>query len=235
MNAGNGMTQIQRNVVIVKTLQDISRQSRRVWHDLQYRLHVRAFERQPARHNHADISGAEDHDLPPRHPVIQIHVRLRGSGGKDACRPLSGYAKSAAGPFLAAHSQNDSLGLICTQSLSCNCLHKAVLRKTRDRRAGFIRDSEFFHFINKNPRVLRTGQAFPETSEPESVMNTLTQNTARFLLPFQNDNVTDTLFIQLNSRRKSGRACADDDSILADQLCISTKFLFSDHFRSPSA
>ena len=58
-DVGDGMRQKKRDVIVLKTLDDVAVEAARKRHQLDTREHLSALERHPARHDEADIAGAQ--------------------------------------------------------------------------------------------------------------------------------------------------------------------------------
>ena len=172
-----------------------------------------AFQRHAACHDHADIAGAEDDDLLAGHPVVEVHVSLRGACGEHARRTLAGNAQCAAAALLAAHGKHHSLCLILAQAAAGGGGDDTILRQAQHRGAGLVRDLTLVHFINERLCIFRAGQALAEAAQTETVMDALAQDAAQHRLALQNDHVADALLVQLHRCGKTCRAAADNHNV----------------------
>ena len=62
------------HLVIVQTLFNISRKAAGVGLYLEYGVYLRALQRQPSCHNHADVAGAQDDGPPADHFILQVDI-----------------------------------------------------------------------------------------------------------------------------------------------------------------
>ena len=213
MDLGDGVAEIERDIVVIQTLHDVARQAGGVRHQLEHCLHMSAFQRHAACHDHADIAGAEDDDLLAGHPVVEVHVSLRGACGEHARRTLAGNAQCAAAALLAAHGKHHSLCLILAQAAAGGGGDDTILRQAQHRGAGLVRDLTLVHFINERLCIFRAGQALAEAAQTETVMDALAQDAAQHRLALQNDHVADALLVQLHRCGKTCRAAADNHNV----------------------
>ena len=213
MDLGDGVAEIERDIVVIQTLHDVARQAGGVRHQLEHCLHMSAFQRHAACHDHADIAGAEDDDLLAGHPVVEVHVSLRGACGEHARRTLAGNAQCAAAALLAAHGKHRSLCLILAQAAAGGGGDDTIRRQAQHRGAGLVRDLTLVHFINERLCIFRAGQALAEAAQTETVMDALAQDAAQHRLALQNDHVADALLVQLHRCGKTCRAAADNHNV----------------------
>jgi len=85
-DAFDRMAQVQRNIIIQQALDVVARQPGQVGHNFQHAVHMGAFQRQAAGHNHANIARAEDHELFARHVTFHVHPALGSARRIDARR-----------------------------------------------------------------------------------------------------------------------------------------------------
>ena len=76
---------------------------------VEHHLDVRAFVRETARDDQADVARSEHHDLLAGHDALEVDHVLRGAGGVDACRPSARDAQRPARAFARAHGEDDRL------------------------------------------------------------------------------------------------------------------------------
>jgi hypothetical protein len=66
--------------------------------------------------------------------------------------------------------------------------------------------------------VFRAGKTFLKQGQPKTVVNALAQNTAKMLLPFDEQYIFDTRFIQFDSGCKTGGAAANSKGVIFNNI-----------------
>ena len=113
------MRKIEGDVKVLQTLHDVAVEPRRIGHQLDDSLDLRALERHSARHDQPDVSAAQNDDLFAGHESVDVDQLLRRTCRKHARRAAAGDVDRPARPFAAAASQDYRL---------CAVFDKTVLR-----------------------------------------------------------------------------------------------------------
>ena len=213
VDAGDRVREVERDVVVVQALQHVAGQAGGVRQHLVDRLHVRAFQRQPPGHDHADVAGTQDDDLPGRHPVVEVDVSLRHARRVHAGRPLARDGQRAARALPAAHRERDGAGMVHHKSFAGHDRDRTLRRDLRHRGVRQIRDAQLLHPLDEAARVLGPGEALPEAREAEAVVDALAQDAAQRLLPLHDEDVPDPGLVQPYGGREPRRAPADDQNV----------------------
>ncbi len=103
MNGSDGVLQMQGDIIIFQTLNDITGQSPGTGKDLVDTFHLQAFQGQAPGHYHPDIAAAQYHCPASRQQSLDIYQALGGAGGIDPGRTAAGDHDLGAGAFPAAH------------------------------------------------------------------------------------------------------------------------------------
>ena len=207
---------MQRNIVIVQALDDISRQSVGERANLQHRLHLAALQRHAPRHDQPDVAGAEDHDFPAGNIALHIDHALRCTRRVNACRPSARNPYRAARALAATHRQDDRLSAK---------LHNAPFRV--DSQYGLIlahfqdhRIDEDFHLGQILDKIIAPlgiagpGQFLLEMMKAEAVVDALLQDAAGLTVALQHENLFRAVLLRGQCRRKPSRTTADNDDVV---------------------
>ncbi len=99
MDLRHCMGQVQRDIVIIKTLADIPVKAAGIGQDLIYSLNMRTFQGKTAGHNETDITGTQNYGLFPHGKIIKICIILRDACGKYSTGPLTWNGQCAPCPL----------------------------------------------------------------------------------------------------------------------------------------
>ena len=108
MDSNDGVGEVQRNIIVVQTLNDITGKTVGEGADFQASLNLAAFQAHTASHNQADVAAAEDNDFVTRQIAFHINHTLSSAGSENASRTLARNTDSATGTLTAAHGQDNS-------------------------------------------------------------------------------------------------------------------------------
>ena len=212
----NGMAQLQRNIIIIQTLYDISLQSSGIRHQLCNNLNLCAFKCHSSRHDQSDVAGTKDHDLPPRHIAFDIDQSLCRTCRENTCRTIARNIKCTSGTLTASHCQNNCLCLNLEKTfLPVHCGDNLLWADIHNHCIQLVFNIQFFRLINKTSCIFRSGQFFLKCMESESVVDTLIQDSAKFFVSFQDQNTVHSAFLRRNCSRKSCRSSSNDNNIIS--------------------
>ena len=209
------MAQVERDVVVVQALHDVAVEAGGERHQLDAGEHLRALQRHAARHDEADVAGAEDHHALAGHVALQVDELLRGTGGVDAGAAGARGAQRAARTLAAAHREDDRLGGDDLHAVRArNAGHGVRLAvHGEDGRVGLDLDAHLAGAVDVALRVLGAGQLLLEAVQAEAVVDALAQNAARVVLALENEQVVDAILLRRNGSREARRASADDENV----------------------
>ena len=213
MNFRHSMAQVQRDVVVIETLFNISWQSRRIGLHLIDSFHMSPFQCQTPCHDHANVSGSQYHHLFSRHLVVQIDISLRHSRGEYSRRTLSGYGKSSSRSLTAAHGEYHRLRLISHKTTGSYNSHQTIARNTGHGSICNIRYPKLTDLRNKSTGIFRPAEGDSESCKSETIMYALTEYTSKVLFTFNYKDIPDTLLPQLHRSAQTGRPSAHDKNI----------------------
>ncbi len=111
LDVGDGMAQIEGDVVVVQALDDVARESAGIGQDLGHGEDLGSFQSHAACHDQSDVPGAQDHDALAHHEAFHVDEALGGPCGVDAGRPGAGDVDGPSGAFPAAHGEHHGLRL----------------------------------------------------------------------------------------------------------------------------
>ena len=216
VNRNDGMRKMERNIIVVQALDDISREAVGERADFQHRLHFAAFQRHAPRHDQADVAGAENHDFLSGNISFHIDHALRRARRIDACGPRARNPYRAARALAAAHRQHDGLSFeFHDAARRIDGANGLVLPHFQDHRVDEDLDLwQVFHKIVTTLRVAGAGQFFFEMVQAEAVVNALLQNAACLAVALQHENFLRAVLLGAERRRKSRRAAANDDDVV---------------------
>ena len=212
---GDRMGEVEGNVVVVETLDDVSVQTAGVGHDLHAGQDLCALQSHAAGHDEADVAAAQDDHPAAGQPALHIDVALGRASGKYAGRPLAGDGDGAPGPLPAAHGQNDGLCLL--DVIPGVLAHHVDLPVRGDGEHHGVQPylhAGVLQHVNETPGIFRAGQLLLKVVEAEAVVDTLIEDAAQFLVPLHDEDALHALFPGGAGRGQSGGAAADDDQII---------------------
>ena len=174
VNFRHGMAQLQRNIIVVETLYNISLKAAGIWHQLGYHLHLSSLQRHTPCHDKPDITRAQDYNFLSHAVAFYIHQTLGSSRRKNAGRPVTRNIEGPSRALPASHGQDD-----------CACLdsHKSFFSVdvgdfffTVDinyHRIQPVRNFFFCYHLNIAGCIFRSCKFFFECMKSESVMDAL--------------------------------------------------------------
>ena len=101
LDARDDVGQVQRDGKIVETLHDVAHAPRRIGLDLDDGEHRAADQGEPARHDEADVAGADDHHASTGNAPLDVHEALGKTRGVHARRAGAGNGDVADTPDTA--------------------------------------------------------------------------------------------------------------------------------------
>ncbi len=151
MNLYDCVAELQRNIKVFNTLNNITTQTRTERHNLADKLYLSTFQSQAAGHNQTDITRAEYYNLTSWHIAVDIYETLGSTRCKDTGRSCSRNDKGTAGSFTTTGRKNNSLSSNLHKTIySIDCSY-AVTSLTffylKHHGVGFIFDSKLLYFI----------------------------------------------------------------------------------------
>ena len=208
------MRKIQRNIKVVKTLNDITVKPRRIRHKFYNCRNVSAFKRHTARHNKAYIAAAENYYFLTRKISVDINQLLGSTCREYACAAHTCNIDCASRTFAAAAGK-----------YYCFCLqlNKSVFRRNigYDFAVGnvyygcikFVANIAVDNFGYVTRGIFGTCQFFLKGVQTETVVYTLIEYSAEFRLAFEYQNVAFACVIRRFSRGKTCRTAAYDHNV----------------------
>ncbi len=110
-NAGHRMGQIQRNVIVMQALHNVSVQTGGEGHQFHAGQDLGALERHAAGHDQADITAAQNHNTFTGHKAFQVDELLGCTGCINPGAARTRRAQRSTGALTTAHGQDHSLCL----------------------------------------------------------------------------------------------------------------------------
>jgi len=209
------MAEVERNIVIHQALHVVAGEAGEEGHHFQHALHLRAFQRQAAGHDHADVARAEDDVALAGHIAFHVDPALGGAGGVHAGRACAGDADLGAGALAAAHGQHDGARLHIHKPAALAAGQDAPLRADIQHHGVEQRlDAQRQGLIDEALGVGWAGQVFVEHLQAKTVVDTLLQNAAQLLVAFDQQYVVRAVLLGSNGRRQPAGAGSDDDNIV---------------------
>ena len=206
--------QVQGDIEIVQTLDNVALQTAGIGHDLRHGLDLSALQRHAAGHDEADVAGAEDHHLPPGQIALHVHHALGGAGRPDAGGPRTGDVQRAAGPLTAAHGQHHRLRLDLLQAHAASRDGQHLLRRDVQHHAVRPRgDAPLLHGVDVALGVLRAGQLLMEGVQAKARVDALVQDAAQLAAALQNEDIPQTRVVGGCGCGQSGGASTDDGQL----------------------
>ena len=118
MDLHHGGAEVKRNTEIIEALLDVTNEAAGIGHDLAHGLHLGTLKGHTARHNEADIAGAEDHHGLAHHIALAVDQLLGGTGAVNACRTGAADIEGTAAALTTAHGQHHGAGLDLQNTLT---------------------------------------------------------------------------------------------------------------------
>ena len=208
------MTQLQRDPKVIQALHDISLQASGIWHQLCHSLNLCPFQRHTSGHDQSDITGSQDHYFFPRHKSFHVYKALCCSCRINACRTISRNVQRTSRSLSAAHGKDHSLRLDLIHSLlTAHGSDHLILTDIHDHSVQPVLDLLLFYHPDKACCILRSCQLLLKCMKAKSIMDTLIQDPAQFLVTFQDQDALSSLFLCSQGCCQSCRASAYDHDI----------------------
>ena len=209
------MGKIQGDIVVIQALDDIAVQAVGIGAELHTGQHLGALQRHAARHNKADIAGAENDHPAADHVALHIDIALCRPCGKDAGRPVARNGNGSAGAVPAAHGQHHSPGLQLLVAIhGIDAADPAV--------GGDLHHHGIQHHfrlglpqqLNKTPGVFGTGQFLLKAVQAKPIVDTLIEDAAQLFVPLDDQDFLGALFAGGAGGSQAGGSAADDNDIV---------------------
>ena len=216
MHGGHGVVELQGNVVVHQTLDDVPVQAAGIGHDFRHQLYLRPFPGHAPGHNQPDVAGAQNDHLFAGQIAFDVVQPLGTAGGVNARGPGAGNAQGPPGTFPAAHGQHDGPRLHLNVAPGrADAIHDLFAGKIQHHGIGPDLDLRRLQLVDKPLGVFRAGKLLAEIMQAEAIVNALLQNAAQLLVPLQHQNLRLRRgFPGGKRRRQSRRAAADDYDII---------------------
>ena len=217
----HGSTELQGNAEIIQTLHDISLQAAGIGHQLRNHLDLRPFQGHTPGHDKADVTGAQDDNFLSRHKSVHIDKALGRPSGINARRTVARDIQRPSRPFPAAHGEDDGFGSKRHQAVlpvhRRHCFFRSVIGSRRDIQNHGVQlagNSQFLYLSNKTGCIFRPRQLLLKGMEAEAVVDTLVQNAAQLVIPFQNQDFINTVFTGGDCGSQARRPSPDNNQII---------------------
>src|SRR5664280_612957 len=107
-----------------------------------------------------------------------------------------------------------TIAFACSSSLPSSGEIATILRSGKDHRVEKKRDAIFKGFVDNSLCIFRPRQLLLELLQPKPGMDALVQNTAEEPVPFDNEDIAQSLIIGRRRGGQPGWAAADDNQIV---------------------
>ncbi len=213
-NVDDRVAQVQGNIKVIQTLNNITVQAGRIGHQFNASKHLGTLQGHAASHDQANVAAAQNHHPLAGHVAFQIDEFLCSAGTVNACAAGARRTQSAPGTFPAAHGQHDGLGMNQLHTMLCaDAGHHMIRLHGQHRGITLNVNVQLTSPIHIPLGVFRAGQFFLKAVETKTVVNALAQNTAGGMFTFQYKQAFNAVLPGSNGRRQSGRAAADNQHI----------------------
>ena len=215
VNVDNRGAQFERDVEVVEALDDVSRQSARIGHQLADHLDVRTLKGHAARHDKTDITRAEDNDFLAGHIAVNVDIFLRSTCGENAGAAGARDVERTSRTLAAAHCKNDCGGVDLNKTvLFVDCGDDVVVGNGEHHRVGLYDNVGVLNKLDETRGVFGTRKLLAEVVQTEAGMYALLKDTAESLCALEYDYLFNAAFARLE---RSGHACgasADNGKII---------------------
>src|SRR5450830_327244 len=209
------MLQLKWNIVVLKALHIVARQAGQEGHDFQHSFYLGTFEGKSARHDHANVARAKNHEALARHKAFDIDKALGCSRGIHARWPCSRQSNLCSRSLTAAHGEHQSPRVKLEKAGRPAChIHMPFARHIECHRIQQRIDVKPCKLINEMLRIGRTWHILLEYLEAKSVMNALLQNTTQLLCPLDDKHILSTRLLCFYRGSQASRTSTDDDHIV---------------------
>ena len=215
VNVDNRGAQFERDVEVVEALDDVSRQSARIGHQLADHLDVRTLKGHAARHDKTDIARAEDNDFLAGHIAVNVDIFLRSTCGENAGAAGARDVERTSRTLAAAHCKNDCGGVDLNKTvLFVDCGDDVVVGNGEHHRVCLYDNVGVLNKLDETRGVFGTRKLLAEVVQTEAGMYALLKDTAEGLCALEYDYLFNAAFARLE---RSGHACgtsADNGKII---------------------
>ena len=212
---GNGVAEVERNIIIVEALDNIAVEPVGIGAKLDAGKHLGTLQRHAASHDKTDIAGAENDHPTTDHVALHIDIALRRPRGKDTGGTIAGNGNSAAGTLPAAHCQHDSAGTKLLITLNgIDAADTAVGGDLHHHRIQQHLCLGLLQQPDKASGIFGPGQLLPEAVQTEAIVDTLIEDTAQLAVTLDDKNLFGSFFAGGARRSQTGGSAADDDDII---------------------
>ena len=214
LHVHHGVRQLERYAKVIQALHDVALEPAGVRHELRDARHVRALEREPARHDEADVAGAQDHDLAPRQQAVDVYQALRGAGRVHAGRARAADVQRAARPLAAAHRKHHGPRAHAEDAALCaDGRHHALWGHVEHRGLEHALDAALARLRHVAGRVLRARELLLERVEAKAVVDALVEDAAQLRLALQHQHGGDAGVMRGNGGGKARGSPAHDHDV----------------------
>ena len=210
----HGGGQIQRDIEIVQTLDDVALQTAGIGHDLRHGFDLRALQRHAAGHDEADVAGAEDDHALADQIALHVHHALGGARRPDAGGAGARDVQRASGPLTAAHGQHHRLRPDLLQAYGAAGDGEHTVR--RDVQHHAVRpggDAPLVYGVDIALGVLGAGQLLMEGVQAKARVDALVQDAAQLAAALQNEDIPQTRVVGGCGGGQSGGTAAHDGQL----------------------
>ena len=178
------MREIERDVEILKALDDIPLEAGGVGHGLNAAQNFGPLQGEPPGHDEADVAAAQN-EYPFAYQIaLHVDIALGSTGGVDAGGAGARDGEGAAGPLPAAHGQNHAPGLFhAIAQRGAHHVDPPLLCEFQNRGVRPQLHPGFGEHPEKTPGILRTGELLLEIVKAEAAVDALVQDAARLPVP----------------------------------------------------
>ena len=181
LNVHDRVAQLQWNAEIIETLYNIALQTAGIRHQFGHDLHLRALQRHAARHDEANVAGAQNDHLAAGQVALHVHKALGRAGRVDASGAVAGDIQRTARALPAAHGQDHGFGVQLEQAvLLVHSGHGLVRCQIQHHGVELVGNVQLLRLGDEPGRVLGAGQFFFKSMQAKTVVDALVQNAAQF-------------------------------------------------------
>ena len=201
------MRQIQRNIEILKALNDIAVQTAGIRHKLNTGVHFGSLESHASRHYQTYIARSEYYGTSADHIALDIHIPLSRSRGVNACGAVTGNGNRAAGTLAAAHRQHYRLRLFL--GVAAGAAYRTHDKVACDRKHHAVGcNINTVELRYESRRVFGSGQLLLKAVKSESVVYALVENPAEAGIALDDKHVRCSAFARFYRGGEPGRTSA---------------------------
>ena len=210
------MAEIEGDAEILETLHDVAIETVRIRQDLKHRFHFGALERHAARHDQADVAGADDHHVAARQIALHVDHALRCAGGEDAGWPAARDTDGAARSLATTHRMDHRGADDDAQSLfGIDAGDDAPRVGGQHREVEPHVDAGRLHHLDVAMRVAWSRQFLLEPPQAETVVDALLQNAAEFAVALDDQHSLGASLLGADRSGHARRTAADRHDVVA--------------------